>query len=131
MARPLTRPQALQNAAFLRILRRTGNVRHPARECGVAYGTIQHRRAGHPAFAQRWDAALASAQARLHAAGGIAGPRSRQPEARPLAGLTEGGGPTGGGGSREAGGTAPPAASRWWCGCAAAPSRCARPIPAS
>ena len=58
MARPLTRAQALENRAFLKLLRRTGNVRLAARELGLKYGTMQHRRRAHPAFAARWDAAL-------------------------------------------------------------------------
>ena len=58
MARPLTRAQALKNRAFLTILRRTGNVRLACREVGLKYGTMQHRRRVHPAFALRWDAAL-------------------------------------------------------------------------
>lgn len=66
MARPLTRAQRLQNRAFLTALRRSGNVRLAAREAGVKYGTIQHRRSKHPAFALRWDAALAFAQSRLN-----------------------------------------------------------------
>jgi len=65
MARVLTRAQALQNRAFLKVLRRTGNVRLACREVGLKYGTMQHRRAKHPAFAQRWDAALVFAQAKL------------------------------------------------------------------
>jgi len=69
MARPLTREQRLQNRAFLNALKRTGNVRLAALEAGVKYGTIQHRRGQHPAFAMRWYAALAFAQARLNAAG--------------------------------------------------------------
>ena len=68
MARVLTRAQALQNRAFLKVLRRTGNVRLACREVGLKYGTMQHRRAKHPAFAQRWDAALVFAQARLNGA---------------------------------------------------------------
>ena len=67
MARVLTRAQALENRAFLKVLRRTGNVRLACREVGLKYGTMQHRRAKHPAFAQRWDAALVFAQARLQA----------------------------------------------------------------
>ena len=63
--RPLTREQCLQNRAFLNVLRRTGNVRLAAREVGAKYGTMQHRRRVHPAFATRWDAALAFARARL------------------------------------------------------------------
>lgn len=65
MARPFTRAQAMENAAFLRALRRCGNVRLAAREVGIGYGTIQHRRRVHPTFAQRWDVALAFARARL------------------------------------------------------------------
>lgn len=65
MARPLTRAQALQNRAFLQALRRTGNIRLACREAGAKYGTMQHRRRQHAAFALRWDAALAFAQARL------------------------------------------------------------------
>jgi len=69
MAKPLTRTQALQNRAFLKALRRTGNIRLAARETGLKYGTVQHRRSAHPAFAQAWDAALAFAQARFHETG--------------------------------------------------------------
>src|SRR5436190_23275193 len=74
MARPLTRAQALQNRAFLQALRRTNNVRLAAREVGAKYGTMQHRRRQRPAFALRWDAALAFAQARLRKSGRL-GPR--------------------------------------------------------
>lgn len=69
MARPLTRAQQLQNAAFLRALRHGGNVREAARTVGIAYGTMQHRRSRHADFALRWDAALVFAQARLNAHG--------------------------------------------------------------
>lgn len=79
MPRPLTRAQALENDAFLKALRRSGNIRLAARETGMAYGTVQHRRAHHPAFAQRVDAALAFAQARLSGAG------RRGPTAKPRA----------------------------------------------
>jgi len=65
VARPLPRAAALQNRAFLKILRKTGNVRLAAREVGAKYGTMQHRRKVHASFAVRWDAALAFAQARL------------------------------------------------------------------
>jgi len=65
MARVLTRAQALENRAFLKALRRTGNVRLACRELGLKYGTMQHRRKHHPAFALRWDAALAFASARF------------------------------------------------------------------
>src|SRR6476660_9022213 len=67
MARVLTRAQALQNRAFLKVLRKTGNVRLACREAGLKYGTMQNRRAKHPGFALRWDAALAFAWARLSA----------------------------------------------------------------
>ena len=69
MARPLTRGQALQNRAFIKVLRKTGNVRLACRELGLKYGTMQHRRMMHPAFALRWDAALAFAQARFDEVG--------------------------------------------------------------
>ena len=65
MARPLTRAQALHNRAFLKILRKTGNVRLACREVGLKYGTMQHRRRKHPAFALRWDAAMVFAQAKF------------------------------------------------------------------
>src|SRR5438270_957367 len=71
MARPLTRAQALENRAFLKALRRTGNVRLACREGGAKYGTMQHRRRAHPGFAVRWDAALAFAQARLNGTGRV------------------------------------------------------------
>jgi len=61
-ASPLIREQALRNAAFLRHLRRTGNVRESAGQAGVGYGAIQHRRKGPPGFALRRDAADAMAQ---------------------------------------------------------------------
>lgn len=70
MPRPLTRAQALENAAFLRALRRTGNVRDAARRLGVHRAKFTRRRAAHPAFAAEWDAALAFAHARLHARAG-------------------------------------------------------------
>ena len=69
MAKPLTRAQALQNRAFLKLLRKTGNVRMTCRELGLRYGTMQHRRRAHPAFALRWDAALVFAQARFEKRG--------------------------------------------------------------
>jgi len=77
--RPLTREQRLQNRAFLKALRRTGNIRLAAREVGLKYGTVQHRRRTHPAFAQECAAALAFAQARLNAKvkGGRHGSESR------------------------------------------------------
>lgn len=71
--RPLDRHQQLQNQAFLRALRRCGNVRQAARATGISELTLRHRRRHHPAFATRWDAALAVAQARL--ASGVGLPR--------------------------------------------------------
>lgn len=66
MSRPLNRAQALQNQAFLRELRRTGNVRDAARRLGVHRSTFTKRRKAHPAFAAQWDAALVVAHAALH-----------------------------------------------------------------
>jgi hypothetical protein len=63
MARKLTRPAALENRAFLKLLRRTGNVRLACRELGLKYGTMQDRRRKHPHFAMQWDAALVFFQA--------------------------------------------------------------------
>src|SRR4051794_1350240 len=74
MSRPLTRTQTLENRAFLKALRRTGNVRLACREVGLKYGTMQHRRRVHPAFALRWDAELAVAFARFEKSGRL-GPR--------------------------------------------------------
>jgi hypothetical protein len=65
MSRPLTRAQALENRAFLKLLSRTGNVRLACRELRLKYGTMQDRRRKHPAFAVKWDAAVVFAQARL------------------------------------------------------------------
>jgi hypothetical protein len=65
MHRPLTRAQLLQNAAFLRHLRRTGNAREAARAVGTGRATFTKRRAAHPGFAAQWDAALACAHASL------------------------------------------------------------------
>jgi len=65
MAKPLTRAQALQNRAFLKALRRTANVRLACRELGLKYGTMQHRRRTHPAFALRWAAEVVAGQAAL------------------------------------------------------------------
>ena len=65
--RALTRNQVLQNRAFLRALRLTGNVREAARVLGVHRSTFIKRRNAHPAFAAEWDAALAVASANAHA----------------------------------------------------------------
>lgn len=78
MPRPFTRRQALQNAAFLDAVARTGNARLAARELGVHRSTYTKRRSKCALFAAQWDMALAAAQARLHKAGGTpppAGPR--------------------------------------------------------
>ena len=61
-----TRRQAAQNAAFLASIRRTGNAREAARALGYNRSTFTKRRAVHPAFAARWDAALAFASAALN-----------------------------------------------------------------
>lgn len=66
MARPLSRNQQLQNRAFLKALRQTGNVREAARVLGVHRSTFTKRRVKHPAFAAAWDAALAVASANAH-----------------------------------------------------------------
>jgi hypothetical protein len=71
----LTREQALDNRAFLKALRRMGNVRLACREAGLKYGTMQHRRKQHPALAVRWDAALVFAQARFDGVG-LKGPKA-------------------------------------------------------
>lgn len=94
MARPLTREQASENTAFLAALRRTGNARAAARAIGAKYGTMQDRRAKHPAFATRWEAALVSAHARLRDAGGRKGPEARGqvPSGAPDAALRTAGG---------------------------------------
>ncbi|MFL6847927.1 MAG: hypothetical protein ACJ8EI_06095 [Sphingomicrobium sp.] len=83
MSRPLSRPQTLENRAFLKVLRRLGNVRLACRELGLKYGTMQHRRKVHPAFAARWAAALAAAQARLGQVG-LVGPAAGRPLCSPL-----------------------------------------------
>lgn len=65
MAHPLTRARRLQHAAFLRALRRTGNVREAARIAGVNRATLFKHRAADPAFAADWDAAVTLAAANL------------------------------------------------------------------
>lgn len=89
MPRPFTRKQQLENAAFLRALRKTGNARRAAEELGVHRGTYTKRRARSPAFAAAWDAALTFAHARL---------RDRNP---PEALLEEGDHPQNGGGAAQ------------------------------
>ena len=68
--RPFTRAQELQNRAFLRALRRSGNAIAAAREVDAPISTLRLRRRTHADFARRWDAALAVAQARLRAGWG-------------------------------------------------------------
>lgn len=65
MPNPLTRAQQMENAAFLRHLRATGNAGTAARAMGCERGRFLERRRKHPAFAQAWDAALAIAHADL------------------------------------------------------------------
>lgn len=89
LSRPLTRERAWQHAAFLRHLRRTGTVRESARQAGVGYGAIQHRRRACPGFAMRRDAAGAMAQARLRDGGCVAPRRTGRGEPH----QTEGGEP--------------------------------------
>jgi hypothetical protein len=64
--RPFTRAQALENAAFLAELRRTGNAREAARRLGAHRAKFTRRRARHAGFAAQWDAALVLADARLN-----------------------------------------------------------------
>jgi hypothetical protein len=64
--RPFTRAQALQNAAFLRALARTGNARLAAAQLGVHRATYTKRRAHNRRFATLWDAALAFAAAQIN-----------------------------------------------------------------
>ena len=87
--RPFTPSQRRENEAFLVALHRTGNIRLSAREVGVPYSTMQHRRAGHPDFASRWDIALVEAHVRFQAARGKAGPAMPRRAASAL--RTEGG----------------------------------------
>src|SRR5439155_26000951 len=87
MSRPFTRTQALENRAFLKLLRKTGNVRLACRELGLKYGTMQDRRRKHPGFAVKVEAALVFAAARFEAVG-VRGPsvgRARCSPLRPLA----------------------------------------------
>lgn len=70
----MPRAQALQCAAFLKALRRTGNVTLAAEQAGANRNTLASRRKRYPDFAQQWDAALAFAQARLGGGGGTTVP---------------------------------------------------------
>lgn len=64
-AKPLTRAQQKENAAFLRQLRRTGNACAAARALGLKRDRFNQRRLKHPAFAAKWEAMLALAHAEL------------------------------------------------------------------
>jgi hypothetical protein len=55
----------MENAEFLRHLRRTGNACEAARALGFKRGRFIERRNKHPAFAVQWDAALVVAHATL------------------------------------------------------------------
>ncbi|WP_066800700.1 hypothetical protein [Sphingomonas soli] len=67
----MTKPQARSCAAFLKSLRRTGNVSMAAQEAGTHRQTLQRWRARFPDFASEWDAAIAFAEARLMEAGEV------------------------------------------------------------
>lgn len=91
--RPFTRRQALQNAAFLKALRQTGNPRLAAALLGVHRSTYMKRRAKSAAFAQQWDAELAAAHADFHASGGVRPPEILPGPGRgtaPRSGVVEG-----------------------------------------
>jgi hypothetical protein len=75
MPRPFTLAQALQNQAFLDRLSLSANIRLAAREVGIKYSTLQHRRSKHAGFAQQMEGVLAAAHARFHLAGGRRGRR--------------------------------------------------------
>lgn len=79
MPRPFNRRQALENQAFLRLLRRTGNTHLAAQELGMHRTTLFRRRASHPAFAAEWDAAVAIAHASLKDSSRVAPPGEDEP----------------------------------------------------
>jgi hypothetical protein len=85
MARALTHAQLVQNAAFLAVLRRTGNARLAARELGLHHTTFIRRRARHAAFAAECDATLSAAHAAFRLAGGKRMPESAMRAADPAA----------------------------------------------
>jgi hypothetical protein len=66
-ARPFTRAQCLENEAFLKELRRTGNAREAARRLGAHRAKFTRRRAKCPMFAAQWQAALVLAEVALRA----------------------------------------------------------------
>lgn len=63
--RPCPRAVALENQAFLRHLRATGNAHEAARRLGVSRTRFTKRRAKDPNFATEWDQALVFADATL------------------------------------------------------------------
>ncbi len=67
MPLPYSRKQALQNAAFLAELARTGNARAACAGLNLNRSMLTKRRNADPDFAHRWEAALALAAARLSA----------------------------------------------------------------
>ena len=52
---------AVRRVRFLGVLRETANVARAAREAGLATSGLYRYRAGHAAFAEQWDAAVAEA----------------------------------------------------------------------
>lgn len=75
-AMPCRRPdRETRHAAFLRALARHGNAREAARALGLNRATLTRRRAADPAFAARWERALAVARERLAARAPDAGTR--------------------------------------------------------
>jgi hypothetical protein len=68
----MTEAQARQCAAFLKALRRAGNVSLSAEEAGVHRNTFDKRRRRWPDFASEWDAAVSFAVAHLLEAGAVA-----------------------------------------------------------
>lgn len=90
--RPCPRAVALENAAFLRELRHTGNTRTAAAAIGRCPSAMRRRRKRMPEFAIEWRAALVVAAARLHET--KTGQRSDSwEEAPPSAYRTKGGEP--------------------------------------
>jgi hypothetical protein len=84
---PCPRATALENQAFLRHLRATGNAREAARLTGLSRTRFTKRRAKDPAFAADWDAALALAEAELappKPPAGSAAARLKPEDARPV-----------------------------------------------
>lgn len=83
MPKPLTRAQQLENAAFLRHLRKTGNTCAAVRALCCTRGKFTWRRSRYPAFAIQWDAALVLTHAALtEARAGTTVPPPGQPYIR-------------------------------------------------